>query len=356
MGKRRKQWERVLRIQRFPLDRLNQGNDILKLSILHPTADIWIPMANSLWVAEDHPLNNEYTETIRKYYGGQVFPIDFQSPNAPDRMNNWISQNTGGLIPDMVQEIDPQTVTYLFNTILFSAPWTMPFPQKDTKDSPFTLLDGNQAMVSMMAMKFEEESTVYYLETKGFQAVNISFGINDSPFRFDDSATATPDPVRSDEGRISMYVFLPKESSSLEEFYANLNASNWNKWMKGFLPPKEGYLEMPRFAFDNEIDLAPALKSLGMGVIFDRDRADFGKMSSRTIWVDEIRQRASINLDETGADVAAVTSERMIEIVAALSSLESFRMIVDRPFFFAIRDNRTGTILFMGSVVDPRGD
>jgi serpin B len=153
-------------------------------------------------------------------------------------------------------------------------------------------------------------------------------------------------------GRVSMYVFLPDPDSSLADFYTVLNAANWEKWMKQFSETK-GNIILPRFKLEYEQKLNDALKALGMEVAFDRDRAEFRELidlGQRRAFISEVKHKTFVEVNEEGTEAAAATSVEF----GVTCVREEFSMVVDRPFFFAIRDNQTGALLFAGSVVDPR--
>jgi serine protease inhibitor len=156
-------------------------------------------------------------------------------------------------------------------------------------------------------------------------------------------------------GQVSMYVFLPDEQKGLDQFEKDLTPENWDTWMKSFqLTP--GDLMLPRFKVEWELELNEALKALGMAEAFDREHADFSQIakvnSGDRLFISEVKHKSWCEVNEEGTVAAAATSVR-----ATLTSLqqprEKFVMKVDRPFFFAIRDNQTGVVLFMGSVINP---
>lgn len=147
-----------------------------------------------------------------------------------------------------------------------------------------------------------------------------------------------------------MYVFLPDKSSGLKAFYRNLTAENWNQWISQ-LHDAQGTVVLPRFKLEYEAILNDALKSLGMEIAFDGHRANFTNMSSMAnACINQVKHKTFVEVNEEGTEAAAATSVEM----RAVSMGPTFSMVVDRPFFCAIRDNETGTILFMGSIVDPK--
>jgi serpin B len=168
-----------------------------------------------------------------------------------------------------------------------------------------------------------------YYKGKDFQAVSLPYG----------------------SGRMSMYVFLPDKSTSLDRFEKNLTVADWETWMKSFRVAP-GELMLPRFKIDYEVELNDALKALGMAEAFDSNRANFSGIAQGGIYISRVKHKTFAEVNEEGTVAAAVTG-----ITAQVTSMqipqENFIMKVDRPFFVAIRDNVTGTVLFMGSIADP---
>ena len=148
---------------------------------------------------------------------------------------------------------------------------------------------------------------------------------------------------------MSFNLFLPKKTVALAAFVKTLTPENWQTWMGQFrtLP---GRIQIPRFKLEYETELNPALKALGMGVAFS-DQADFSNLSTATTQISEVKHKAFIEANEAGTEAAAATSVGIRLTAAPIE--EPFQLVVDRPFFFAIRDNKTGTVLFMGNIQNP---
>jgi serpin B len=166
-----------------------------------------------------------------------------------------------------------------------------------------------------------------YYETDTFQAVSLPYG---------------------KEGALAMYIFLPHSNSNLATFLQQLTPENWNEWMPEFTHIN-GTIEIPRFKIEYEVELKSTLKALGMAEIFNISKADFSAMTDDNVAVDSVKHKTFVEVNEEGTEAAAVTS---IPLSAAARSF--FQMNVNRPFFCAIRDDTTGTILFMGTIVDPQ--
>jgi serpin B len=147
-----------------------------------------------------------------------------------------------------------------------------------------------------------------------------------------------------------MYIFLPNQGVSLKTFYEKLNAENWQQWMNQFNnfdnSGGEVLISLPRFKLEYAIDLKDALKALGMEIAFTKE-ANFSGMTSSSVSIDKIKHKTFVEVNEEGTEAAAVT-----EVGGVRSG--PIEMNVNRPFFFAIRDNQTGSILFVGSIVEPK--
>jgi serpin B len=152
-----------------------------------------------------------------------------------------------------------------------------------------------------------------------------------------------------------MYVFLPAKKSSLREFRLDLNSGAWDKWMRRF-EAMEGHIRLPRFKLTYQAMLNSPLSQLGMALAFDPQRARFDAISAPppAIWIETVLHRAFLEINEEGTEAAAVSAVHMVALsMRPTKPPRTFEMLVDRPFFFAIRDDLTNTILFMGSVEEP---
>jgi serpin B len=238
-----------------------------------------------------------------------------------------VEQQTRGKIQDLIEPpIDSDTVLFLLNAIYFQGDWSKPFDAKRTRDVPFHLQDGSSKEHPVMF----QEGEFPYLDGDGFQAVGLPYGKN---------------------GRISMYIFLPDPGETLQSFYGKLSHAQWDSWMASF-EDTEGAVGVPRFKFAYEASLNEVLKKLGMEIAFDDRAADFSSMRPipPRLYIGEVKHKAFVEVNEKGTEAAAATS---VEIKDESAPMDWFSMTVDRPFFFSIIDNKTGSILFMGSVTDP---
>jgi serine protease inhibitor len=318
---------RTLELGDTGLDALNRANAALieSLSALDP--HVVLAIANALWARQDISFAPGFLQRSQDFYRAEIATLDFGAAGAVAAINEWVRRNTAGKIETIIDQIDRSAVMFLINAIYFKGRWAKPFDPRRTREMPFTLADGRHKPHPMMAQtgKFD------YYALPGFQAISLPYGA----------------------GRASMYIFLPEQRSSLRAFRRELTHKSWESWLRHFRPT-EGTIMLPRFKLAYQATLNDALKALGMGIAFDLRRADFGAMfadGKPGASIDEVKHKTFVEVNEEGTEAAAVTSIGMIRMTMAPQ--RSFSMIVDRPFFCAIRDNQTGALLFMGAITDP---
>jgi serpin B len=315
---------RALELEGLTLSEINSSNAFLKALLEKSEPQVQLAIANSLWGNENFSFKPQFVETAREFYQAQVKNLNFQQPAAPEIINRWVYENTRGKINKIVEQLKPEEVLFLINAIYFQGKWTHEFDKKQTSPYPFYLKSGQQKKYPMMSQKGKYK----YYENEQFQAVSLPYG---------------------KKGDISLYIFLPKSNQSLNSFYQNLNAENWQKWISQ-LSEQEGFIRLPRFRIDYEIVLNNALQALGMGEAFS-NQANFSGMG-RNLAISQVKHKTKVEVNEEGTEATATT---IVGIVSSSVPLHKpFQMIVDRPFFCAIGDRQTGSILFMGSVVDPQ--
>jgi len=289
--------------------------------------EVKLTIADSLWARDDVTFKPTFLEAVKATPDVRVEALNFGDPASAGIINNWVKDKTAGLIPEITT---PQDLAGLWLMVLdavyFKGRWSDVFSKDATQDAPFTLLDGSQRTVPMMAQTGE----FAYQAGDLFQAIRLPYGRNH---------------------RLAMVVFLPDRQVGLKSFLAALSAEKWARWT-GAMAVREGTIKLPRFTAKNDRKLNAALTGLGMGVAFDQARADFSALCDRRMWIDLVRQKSYLKVDEEGTEAAAVTQVGMVG-AAAPPPGEPFEMFVDRPFFLAIVDRDTQTILFMGAIVEP---
>jgi len=151
-----------------------------------------------------------------------------------------------------------------------------------------------------------------------------------------------------------MYIFLPHTDSSLMDLLGTLNESSWEDWLNRF-QSREGDIVLPRFTTEYEASINGPLKGLGMGIAFDPDRANFeGMRHARPgLYISGVKHKAFVEVNEEGTKAAAVTSVEIGVTSVMPEEPRRFSFVADRPFFYAILDKETASVLFMGTLVKP---
>jgi len=324
-GATQQQMAKTLELQGMSLNDLNRANANLKVLLENPDSGVQLAIANSLWARQGTPFKPAFIQRNRDFYGAQVTDLDFASLSTPITINNWVKENTRGKISQIVDGLKPDDVMFLINAIYFKGNWTKAFDKSETVNRPFYLANGRQKSHPMMA----QTGSYKYYENTTFQAVSLPYG----------------------NQRVSMYIVLPKRPYTLAKFSKELTAEDWQLWMKQFRT-QPGSIQVPRFKLEYEVELKKALSALGMPIAFDARRATFDELSTMPTKIDQVKHKTFVEVNEEGTEAAAATSVGIV--TTSMPMNEPFKLVVDRPFFCAIRDNQTGTVLFMGAIVDPK--
>jgi serpin B len=284
-------------------------------------------IANSLWGQEGHGFRPEFLDTLALNYGAGLELADFarDPEGSRTRINDWVEEQTEDRIKDLIPEgvIDSLTRLVLANAVYFNAAWQHPFEEAATSPAPFHLLDGSETAVDMM----RQTESHRYGRVPGAQAVELLY----------------------DGRQLSMVVILPDEGE-FERFEEGLDSATMEQVLASLKPARVD-LSLPKFEFEAEFALKDALQALGMPAAFG-DQADFsGIDGSRDLRIAEVVHKAFVAVDEAGTEAAAATA--VIVATRAMLPEDVVTVTVDRPFLFLIRDNATGTVLFLGRVLRP---
>ncbi|WP_077211782.1 serpin family protein [Bacillus dakarensis] len=326
-GTTKEEISEVLKIKGIDTTELNKANASLITSLYQNSKSVQIRIANSIWINEDFHFQPEFSQNTQDYFNAEIEEIDIFDSKSAEMINDWVKKSTNNKIEEIVESpLNPDLVALLINAIYFNGDWKFEFDKKQTKDRTFYLNDGTAKEVPLMSLK----ENLPYLETEHFQAVSLPYG----------------------DEEMSMNVYLPKENTSLAEFEKMMTNSNWEKWNEDFRE-EEGTVMLPKFKLQYEVLLNETLKGLGMPTAFKKT-ADFTKMveESGPLWINSVKQKTYIDVNEKGTEAAAVTSVEMVTESAPAN--RPFYMEVNRPFFISITDNLTGTILFLGSISNPQ--
>jgi serine protease inhibitor len=284
-------------------------------------------IANSIWYRQGFTVEPAFVDVNRTAYDARVEGLDFGSPAAPQRINDWVSTETQGRITRIVPTPLPSdAVMYLINAIYFKGDWTQQFDRARTRPQPFHLSDGTA--VSVPTMSTDKPASILTYRDGTVQVADLHYG-----------------------GRaFSMMVVMPRDSAALDSLVQGLTAEQWNGWVAG-LDSASLDVSLPKFTLTNDLLLNSMLTALGMGIAFDCDppeMADFTRMHvPQEVCISTVKHKTFVDVNEEGTEAAAATA-----VGIGFTSVPQ-PIVVDRPFLFAIRENLSGTILFLGMITNP---
>jgi len=306
-------------------DELNRSYQSLIALLRGLDAHIDFRIANAIFYRSTFgpAIEPSFLTEAHQFFDAEVQGLDFSSPQAVGTVNDWARMKTGGKIPKVIDSIDDAIVMLLLNAIYFKGDWRHGFDTGETHDLPFTTVHGNIVNVPTMHRKggFRLGSAV------DAQVIELPYGGD----------------------AFAMTILLPRAGLSVDTFAESLASSGWIA-DRSSLTESDLDLYLPKFRIAWEDTLNDALKRLGMRLAFIGDVADFSRLSASVghhLYLSFVKQNAFVDVNEVGTEAAAVTT-----VGVGVTSLPP-QVRIDRPFVFAIRERLSGTILFIGKVVDP---
>jgi serpin B len=283
-------------------------------------------IANAVWGQQDYTFEKAYLDLLAINYGAGIRLMNFagDADSARQQINDWVDRQTKGKIKDVMPpgSVDPSTRMVMANAIYFKAAWQEAFVRKLTSDASFTLLDGTQVQVP--TMQTDGEIPVRFGSDDGYQAVALPY-----------------------KGNLAEMVIILPDQDRFESVESMLDATKFDAIMHE-LETSDLLLYLPRFEFSVDFDLKPVLSAMGMPSAFDYTKAEFSSITnSEPLYVQQALHKAYILINEEGTEAAAAT------IFGAVPASLPRELHIDRPFIFIIRDVPTGTILFVGRVLNP---
>ena len=293
---------------------------------------VQLNIANAIFVNDKYQLKKLFQQDMANYYDAKAEALDFSSPSTLDRINGWCDEKTRGMIPTILERVDPRTVSYLLNAIYFKAEWTSMFEKNETREEVFTTPDG-ETRVPLM----HQNVYMNYLRNDIYAAVSIPYG----------------------NGRWMMTVMLPEEGKTTDDVISSLAASGWSTdFLKNPLREARRYavdLKLPRFetAFDTDDagGLIELLKGMGIRRAFDGNSAEIPNMCENgNLYISMMKQKAKIKVNEEGSEAAAVTIAELNFLSAVVDTQEPPKATfhANRPFVYLIHEQSSGVILFVG--------
>ena len=325
-GATQAEMQRVLQLDGMTLDDVDQSYRSLIGLLRGLDPQVAFTLANSVWYDRRYAPTPEFLDATRTYFDARVEGLDFGSPTAAPTINAWVSDQTHGKIPTIVPDpIPPYAVAYLINAIYFKGSWTARFDKGLTRPGTFRLANSAAATVPMM--KHGRTVRVGYARAEGVTVLDLPYGGE----------------------AFSMTIALPQDAAGIDSLVQGLTEERWRGWVAA-LDSGSFEVVMPKFTLTYGLTMNDVLRALGMPSAFcDAPHPDFTRLNpSGALCISDVRHKTFVDVNEEGTEAAAATS---VEI--SYTSVGPSLVVVDRPFVFAIRERLSGTILFLGRVMNP---
>ena len=298
--------------------------------------NVKLNIGNAIFVNKNYTLKEQFQKDMNDYYDAKAETLDFSSPETLSHINGWCYDKTNGMIPTILDEVDPNMMSYLLNAIYFKADWASKFDQKNTKDEPFTTESGNITLPLM-----HQNVLISYLKNDTYSAVVIPYG----------------------SGLWNMTVLLPEEGKTTDDVIKEIakssvvNNRGWCETGGNYFRGYEVDLKLPRFETDSDTDkldikdgLVGLMKKMGINLAFDSYLAEIPNMCELPVYIAMMRQKAKIKVNEEGSEAAAVTVAGMMEMSLMGRPVEYPKATfhANRPFVYVIQEASSGVILFIG--------
>lgn len=321
-GISRKEIQQVLGYGSYTPEEINAFNQKMLVASRDLDPQVTIETANSIWIKKEYPVLSSFTEVNKKYYQAEIQNVSFDARTLA-KINQWASDHTHGKIPTILDEISERGVLYAMNALYFKGKWDEPFEKGQTKTETFTNADGAKTEVPMMHNTLR---TLYY-NTDQYGMIAVPYG----------------------NSAFSMWILLPHQGVSLSSIISALNEKSWKDAIQSRMPYQVN-LRLPRFQVSSDIDLVEILKHMGMSSLFGEE-ADFSLLNpSNSLCLTLAKQKVSLQVNEEGAEAAAVTIVGGDVTAVAPIQLPPLDFFVDRPFIYMIREISSDAIFFMGAI------
>ena len=286
-----------------------------------------LSLANSIWFTEDErfTVNQDFLQTNADYYGADIYKAPFDKQTLKD-INNWVKQNTDGMIPEILDQIPPEAIMYLVNALAFEAEWSEIYEKHQVKDGEFTKEDGTKQDVKFM---YGSEGT-YFEDEK-----------------------ATGFMKRYKGGKYAFVAMLPNEGVSVSEYIASLDGESLNALLAN---PQYATVRtsIPKFETEYKVEMSEILQDMGMTEAFDMYNADFEGLGTSTggnIYISRVLHKTFISVGEKGTKAGAATIVEM-KNGAAAEPTEPKEVYLDRPFVYMLVDCENNIPFFIGTMMD----
>lgn len=307
-------------IQQPSLQDINDYSRMLIEKTARLDKAVTVEIANYVAVNKEFKLNSKFQKSVERDYKAGVESLNFTSPSTLKRINDWCNDRTHGMIPSIINELDPDAVSYLMNAIYFNGTWKDKFSKEETKQEMFRGYTRDIQYVDMM----HRHGEYFYADGDGYSAVSIPYG----------------------NGAFRMTVILPSEGSFLRDVMASMDGGKFQALQRS-MEKCNVDLKIPRFTTEVDLPLNDIISALGAPLIFS-SQADFSQFARGDFYVSKMFQKAKIEVSEEGTKAAAVTAAIMMMSAVRPEKKRNVVFHADSPFAYIISENSTGSIYFMG--------
>ncbi|WP_259070078.1 serpin family protein [Mucilaginibacter sp. X4EP1] len=315
-------FKKVLNFNTLTTAQINTYYQSLLTNLPELDPNTTVKIANSIWYRQGFSVVPQFLQTNSTYFNAKVQALNFNDASSVTTINNWVSNETNGAIPSIVNSISSTDMMYLVNAIYFKSVWNEKFDPAKTTPLPFTLANNSQVTTSFMDGKVDFK-------------------------RFDNSEVHVFELPYSNN-RYSMVIAMPADGTTVQQLAAGLDSAKWNLWTNS-LHATNAELKLPKFKFSYSVNLNSPLTELGLGIAFT-PTADFSGISTGLpLQISNVYHKAYVEVDESGTTAAAAT----VVVVGTTAAPIPQPTIIDHPFIFAIRQVNTGLILFTGVMNNP---
>jgi len=310
-------------------EKVNSDFKNLNYALFRKSKDIEVKTSNALWMQENFAFREDYKKIITENYSGALNTADFKNDKnreaAIGKINQWVSEETNGKIENLILpgSLPSLTRLVLVNAIYFKGNWQNKFSENNTADGIFFSDGQKQVTVPFMHGEFD----VKYLELDDIKGIELPYVDN----------------------KYNMLILLPKKTDGMASLEAQLTFDNYQQWIS-MMMKEEVTISLPKFTLTESYSLESILQSMGMKQAFSDD-ADFSGITGKPdLKISKVLHKAFVEVNEEGTEAAAATGVVMVEKSARHEKLTFY---ADHPFIFFIRENTTGSILFMGRLARP---
>ena len=327
----------VLGFGEMELPDVNEQFKQLIASLVEADKDMVLEIADSVWMDDAFApdVKQDFIDVLKEFYDAAFFTEDFQDETTAGKINSWVSEKTHEKIDKIIDQIAPNTIMYLINAIYFKAAWTTSFDKESTYEGVFMLSDGSEGKADYMGFSYDQEVPEFFSyssdwgDENGYSVVRIPYG----------------------RGVFAFYGIVPNpdNKTNIDDFIEKITEDGFDSYISQ-LEEHDFHVQLPKFKFAYDKSLVDVFKSLGMEKAFEEGALMNIAGEPHAPFISDIYHKTFVEVNEAGTEAAAVT------VVEVGENAMPSGFYANRPFVFVIRDDRTGSVLFIGKVENPKAE